>query len=181
MARALPDTGAARSSSDLGFALGAADGQPVLTLARRELFGWLGLDELVLEIAGLDQPPETDGQPERFQRRRTRVRSARLQVSPQGLATLATLAGPALGAMGAPDSGNSIAVTDLLVQARDGHLAVTSHVRMGDRDAEIGYDLYLVAAGSVLRVLVARPRVYGFLPEPAPRLAHRITAALLAA
>jgi tetratricopeptide (TPR) repeat protein len=178
MARAHPDTGAARSSSDLGFALGASDGHAVLTLARRELFGWLGVDELVLEIAGLDQPPEADTQPERFQRRRTRVRSARLQVSPQGLARLAALAGPALSAMNATDVTD---VTDLAVQARDGHLAVMGHVRMGDRDAEIGYDLYLVAAGAALRVLVARPRVYGFLPESAPRLAHRITAALLAA
>jgi tetratricopeptide (TPR) repeat protein len=175
MARAHPDTGAARSSSDLGFALGAADGHAVLTLARRELFGWLGVDELVLEIAGLDQPPDLDAQPERFQRRRTRVRSARLQVSPQGLTRLAALAGTALAAL------RDMKVTELAVQARDGHLAVMCHVRMGDHDAEVGYDLYLTAAETALRVLVARPRVYGFLPEPAPRLAHRITAALLAA
>jgi tetratricopeptide (TPR) repeat protein len=172
MARAHPDTGAARSSSDLGFALGAADGHAVLTLSRRELFGWLGVDELVLEIAELEQPPDLDAQPERFQRRRTRVRSARLQVSPQGLARLAALAGPALSGM---------SITELALQARDGHLTVMCHVHMGDREAEIGYDVYVVAAGAALRVLVARPRVYGFLPEPAPRLAHRITAALLAA
>jgi tetratricopeptide (TPR) repeat protein len=172
MARAHPDTGAARPSSELGFALGAADGHAVLTLARRELFGWLGIDELALEIAGLTQPPEPDTPPERFQRRRTRVRSARLQVAPQGLARLVALAGEPLKAIG---------VTELALQARDGHVAVMGHVRIGDRVAEVSYGLCLLATGTTLRILVAQPRLYGFLPDPAPRLAHRITAALLAA
>lgn len=156
----------------LDFAFHPADRGGTLTLPARELFAWLQVERLVLEIPPLGEPLAPDTPAERFQRRRTHVQAAAFHLSEPGLHHLVEQRMHALAPLG---------VEELAVRCRDGCVALAGRVRDGSHAAEITFRLHLIGDGSAIHLLVDRPRIIGYLPVPAPLLAHRILMALAGA
>ncbi|WP_045119579.1 tetratricopeptide repeat protein [Haliangium ochraceum] len=154
------------------FALGFADGSASLALSDRTCFGWLCVEALELEVPGVSAAPEGEVAAERFQRRRTRLRSLRLSLAPADLSALVLQRQAALA-----DAGFS----DLAVHCRDGYLALTGIAQMDEHQVGFSARVYLAADDARLLLLLDAPLVYGFSPVPAPLLCQRALVALTGA
>ena len=180
MALADPD---GKPAPGLAFAFRPAERGGTLALPAQELFDWLGVESLVLEIPPLGEAIAPDTPIERFQRRRTHVRAAAFRVSNAQLARLLAQRLPALtgaaltGAAEAPE--HAVAVDALSARCADGYLALVARVREDEHTADLAFRVHLLGEDVAARLLVSQPRVYGYLPTPAPLLAHRILAALV--
>ncbi len=144
-----------------------------LVLEEQTLFGWLQVERLELEVPDLAFPVDLAAGPERFQRRRTRLAVASLRIDQRDLDRLIAGQGPLLAELG---------VDQLRVHCDDGYLAVSGRVRDKEQVADITFRVYLTAAAEPrlgLRLIVGEPRLYGFLPTPAPVVAHQLLAGLL--
>ncbi|WP_428261932.1 tetratricopeptide repeat protein [Haliangium sp.] len=141
-----------------------------MALTRRELYGWLQVESLVLEVPGEGEPAPPGTPPERYQRRRTELRAAALQVAQQGLPGLLAGRAEALAGLG---------VSGLAAYCRDGYVALGGRVARGGYEADFGCRVYFTGSGDEVVALVGRPRVYGFAPVSAPVLVHQVMAAVL--
>jgi tetratricopeptide (TPR) repeat protein len=162
----------------LPFAFHAAGTTGALTLADHDLLGWLRIERLELEIPelALDLREAPDGgepvAPERFQRRRARLRAAAFHIDPRAVERRLAEVAPALTRQG---------VSQAAVRCQSGHLAITARVADGLAAADVSLRIYLTGAGQTLRAVAGAVRVYGHLPTPGPVLAHRIMAAIVGA
>ena len=140
-----------------------------LTLEACERFGWVRLDALELEVRlrGGEKPGSS---PAAYQSRRTRARQATLRMTQADLDTLALACAGRLASVG---------VDELSLRAMDGYVSLVARVRAGGQVAELTARVYLDAAGSRLRLLIDEARTYGFLPTPAPLIAHTAITAML--
>ena len=154
----------------LGFTFRLAGGAGKLTLGRRTFFGWLHLDRLELEVPNLRLPVDLATGAEAFQRHRTRARLASLRMEQADLDRFVALRAPALEDLG---------VEELRVTCGDGHLCASGRVRESGQVGELTARIYLDADGERVRFACGRALVYGYLPTPAPLIAHRVIAAIL--
>src|SRR5688500_13766441 len=154
----------------LGFTFRLAGGAGKLTLGRRTFFGWLHLDRLELEVPNLRLPVDLATGAEAFQRHRTRARMASLRMEQADLDRFVALRVPVLEALG---------VEELRVTCGDGTLCASGRVRESGQVGELTARIHLDADGERIRFACGRALVYGYLPTPAPLIAHRIIAAML--
>ena len=154
----------------LGFTFRLAGGAGKLTLGRRTFFGWLHLDRLELEVPNLRLPVDLATGAEAFQRHRTRARLASLRMEQADLDRFVALRVPALEALG---------VEELWVTCGDGVLCASGRVRESGQVGELTARIHLDADGERIRFACGRALVYGYLPTPAPLIAHRVIAAIL--
>ncbi len=158
----------------LGFTFRFAGGAGKLALEDLSFFGWLRVERLELDVPGLSLPVNLSAGPEIFQRHRTRVRLASLRVDNLDLDRfLATRVGT-LAELG---------VNQLEVRTCDGYLAAECRVREGPHVADLTFRVSPARGDDPvsLRLVIHDARIYGFLPTPAPLVAHRIVAAILGA
>ena len=155
----------------LGFTFRLAGGAGKLTLGRRTFFGWLHLDRLELEVPNLRLPVDLATGAEAFQRHRTLARVASLRMEQADLDRFVALRAPALEDLG---------VEELRVTCGEGTLCLSGRVRESGQVGELTARIYLDAEGERIRFACGRALVYGYLPTPAPLIAHRIIAAVLA-
>jgi tetratricopeptide (TPR) repeat protein len=154
----------------LGFTFRLAGGTGKLTLGRRTFFGWLHLDRLELEVPNLRLPVDLATGAEAFQRHRTRARVASLRMEQGDLDTFVAMRAASLEHLG---------VEELRVTCGDGSLCVSGRVREGGQVGELTARIYVDAEREVVRFACGRALVYGYLPTPAPLIAHRILGAVL--
>ncbi|HEY8141506.1 MAG TPA: tetratricopeptide repeat protein [Kofleriaceae bacterium] len=154
----------------LGFTFRLAGGAGKLTLGRRTFFGWLHLDRLELEVPNLRLPVDLATGAEAFQRHRTLARVASLRMEQADLDRFLALRVPALEDLG---------VEELRVTCGDGYLGLNGRVRESGQVGELTARVYLDAEGERIRFACGRALVYGYLPTPAPLIAHRVIAAVL--
>ncbi len=167
MVSAAPDR---TDASRLGFTLRVAEDTTRLSLHEREFFGWLHIERLELELPGGDPLANSGQNPEVFQRRRARVRIASLRIDQRDLDRFIATRGAILADLGADE---------LHLRCCDGYIAVAARVRDGAHVADLTARVYLIGTGLRLRLLVGRPRIYGYLPTPAPLVVHHLLAALI--
>ncbi|HTM19738.1 MAG TPA: hypothetical protein VL172_04500, partial [Kofleriaceae bacterium] len=157
----------------LGFTFRLAGGTGKLVLEDARFFGWLGVERLELEVPGLELPVDLTAGPERFQRRRTRVRIAALRLEQRDIDRLVAARAAAAAEVG---------IDRVQVRVREGFLAVAARAREGAHAADLTARIHLIAgSGPDLRLVVTDAHTYGFLPLPAPLAAHRLLMALTAA
>lgn len=158
----------------LGFTFRFAGGAGKLALEELSFFGWLRVERLELDVPGLSLPVDLSAGPEIFQRHRTRVRLASLRVDNLDLDRFLASRVGTLAELG---------VDQLEVRTCDGYLAGECRVREGPHVADLTFRVSPARGDDPvsLRLVVHDARVYGFLPTPAPLVAHRIAAALLGA
>lgn len=155
--------------SRLGFRFRLSGGSGTLTLAAQTFFGWLRIDELELHVPNLRLPVDLAAGPEAFQRHRTRAHSAVLRVGPNDLQQLVELRF---------DKVEDLGVESLVLKLREGYVSMNARVRESGQAAELSARLCVDSDGRMLRVVAGRTLVYGFLPTPAPVVAHQILTAL---
>ena len=158
----------------LGFTFRFAGGAGKLALEELSFFGWLRVERLELDVPGLSLPVDLSAGPEIFQRHRTRVRLASMRIDTLDLNRFITTRVGTLAELG---------VDQLEVRTGDGYLAAECRVREGPHVADLTFRVSPARGDDrvSLRLVVHDARVYGFLPTPAPLVAHRITAAILGA
>ena len=154
----------------LGFKFRLAGGTGKLTLGRRTFFGWLHLDRLELEVPNLRLPVDlaigAGGVPAPPDPRPGRLAA-------HGAGRPRPLRRPARARPRGPRG-----------RGAAHHLRRWRPVRQRPRarvgpGGELTARIYLDADGERLRFACGRALVYGYLPTPAPLIAHRIMAALL--
>src|SRR6185503_9694561 len=72
-----------------------------------------------------------------------------------------------------------LGVEELRVTCGDGYLGLSGRVRESGQVGELTARVYLDADGERVRFACGRALVYGYLPTPAPLIAHRVIAAML--
>ncbi|MCG8422255.1 MAG: hypothetical protein MJE77_30405 [Proteobacteria bacterium] len=159
----------------LGFSLGIGHSAVSLVLAEQTLFHWLQVDRLELEIPGADSTnflssAEVVPEPEEFQRRRTRVRTARLHVDQSGVERYIS---DQLSGL------ERLKVSNLDIQLADGYVSIAAQVYETKTACDMTFRLYVGICPGGVRVQVGEAQIYGFTTVPAPLLAHRIAAVLL--
>ncbi|MCE9573922.1 MAG: hypothetical protein K8W52_12305, partial [Deltaproteobacteria bacterium] len=150
------------------FAVRTANGAGKLALVEQDLFGWLHVDRLELEVPG----PDAAGPASRYQRRRTQVRIASLRVDQLAIDARVEAAAAALAAHG---------ITGVAARATDGAIAISARVADGLAASDVSFRVVLTSAGLAVRALAGALRVHGHLPTPGPVIAHRVVEALVAA
>ena len=175
-------------SSGLALVLDTEDG--TLKLSDRDFFDWLRVDRLVLQVPGIpaDLPEQTP--PERFQSRRNRVGEAAFSLSQEGLDRLFELRQEVLESHG---------IVAASARCADGGIELSCRVREGRHVADVSFWLYAAvlppagmresgeptgddaASAQVVHLVLDRALVHGFLPTPAPVVAHRLLVVLAAA
>jgi tetratricopeptide (TPR) repeat protein len=131
----------------------------------------LVVDRLELEVAELGTDPGATP-PERFQRRRTRLRSLSVKIPASAIEERVGQVRRQLAALG---------VTQLSARLNDGFVSVRARAADGLAAADLSFRIQLVHAGTHLRALASVIRVHGHLPSPGPVVADRILSALLGA
>ncbi len=129
------------------------------------------VDRLELEVADLGTDPG-GGVAERFQRRRTRLRSLAVRITPAALEERAAGIKRHLAGLG---------VTQLSTRLSDGFVSLRARATDGLAAADLSFRIQLVNTGAQLRALASSVRVHGALPTPGPVIADRILVALLGA
>ncbi|MCW5805189.1 MAG: hypothetical protein KIT31_22650, partial [Deltaproteobacteria bacterium] len=141
-------------------------------LALSELpVGPLVVDRLELEVSELGTDPGSLPA-ERFQRRRTRLRSLAVRLTMQALDERAAAVKKQLAGLG---------ITQLAARPADGYVSIRARATDGLAAADLSFRIQLVSSGSHLRALASTVRVHGHLPTPGPVIADRIMACLLGA
>ena len=158
------------AQSAVEFALSVTDGKPTLLLTNQSLFGWATLTALELEVPTHTRVNEQELDPSALRTRRTRATRVSLQMEQTDLNAFCALRGTELGTHG---------VDELTLRAMDGYLSLGARVRVDGHVAEMTARLLFTATESGLRLMIDEACSYGFLPEPAPRLAHLIVSELL--
>ncbi len=130
------------------------------------------IDRLELEVAELGTDPGGTTPPERFQRRRTRLRSLTVKIPASAIEERVATVRRQLAALG---------VSQLSARLNDGFVSVRARAADGLAAADLSFRIQLVHAGTSLRALASVIRVHGHLPSPGPVIADRILAALLGA
>jgi Tfp pilus assembly protein PilF len=133
--------------------------------------GSLIIDRLELDIAELGTDPGTQV-PERYQRKRTRLRSMAIRLSAQALDERVAACRKHLSGLG---------ITQLSAKMNDGFVSVRARAADGLAAADVSFRVHIASAGTHLRALASTVRVHGHLPTPGPIIVDRILAALLGA
>lgn len=164
--------GSDSQASTLGFAFRLAQGAGRLTLEDRRFFGWLDVERLELEVPDLEPPIDLAAGSELFQNRRTKVSHAALRIGQRELDTLVSELAPKLVAVGADR---------VVLRPTGDHLTASARFREGQHLADLVAIIRIVPRGGLVALVVERALVFGFLPTPAPVLAHRLLVALTGA
>src|SRR5688572_19968320 len=126
----------------------------------------LVIERLELEVAELGTDPGVTP-PERFQRRRTRLRGLAVRIPAAALEERVTQVRRQLAALG---------VTNVSARLNDGFVSVRARAADGLAAADISFRVQLVHAGTSIRALASMIRVHGHLPSPGPVIADRVMA-----
>ncbi len=129
------------------------------------------VERLELEVSDLGTDPGA-GAAERFQRRRTRLRSLALQAGGETVDDRVNAVRRQLAGLG---------INQLSAKIGDGFISVRARASDGLAAADVSFRITLVNAGTHLRALASTVRVHGHLPTPGPVIADRILVALLGA
>ncbi|MBV8760761.1 MAG: hypothetical protein JO257_25940 [Deltaproteobacteria bacterium] len=133
--------------------------------------GALHVDRLELEVTDLGTDPG-NAAAERFQRRRTRLRSLAVRLAPAALEERVEQVRRQLSGLG---------ITNVHARLADGYVSVRARAADGLAAADVSMRIHAVHAGTHLRALASHIRVHGHLPTPGPVVADRVLAALLGA
>ena len=131
--------------------------------------GPLHIERLELDVTDLGTNPGTV-QAEKFQRRRTRLRT---------LAVRAPVAALDAGVEAARRHLAGLGITHVGAKLCDGFVAVRARAADGLAAADLTFRIQLANTGTHLRALASHVRVHGHLPTPGPAIADRILTALL--
>ena len=133
--------------------------------------GPLIVDRLELEVTDLGTDPGS-AVAERYQRRRTRMRSIALRLTSQQLEERVEHVRRHLAGLG---------VSQLSARLHDGFVSIRARAADGLAAADLSFRIYFVSAGTHLRAIASTVRVHGHLPTPGPVIADRVLVAILAA
>ena len=133
--------------------------------------GPLIVERLELEVTDLGTDPGIV-LAERFQRRRTRLRSLTVRAPAAALTARVAEVKRHLAGLG---------ITQLSARLHDGFVSVRARASDGLAAADVSFRIQLASAGPHLRALATTVRVLGHLPTPGPIIADRILAAVLGA
>ncbi len=133
--------------------------------------GPLLVDRLELEVTDLGTDPG-NAVAEKFQRRRTRMRSITLRMTSAQLEARVESVRRHLASLG---------VSQLSARLHDGFVSMRARAADGLAAADLSFRIHFVSAGTHLRALASSVRVHGHLPTPGPVIADRVLVALLAA
>lgn len=133
--------------------------------------GLVTIDKLELEITELGTDPGATVA-ERFQRRRTRLRSLAMRFAAPALDARIAQVRKYLAGLG---------ITQLSARLNDGFVSVRARAADGLAAADLSFHIHLVSSGTQLRALASAVRVHGHLPTPGPVIADRLLVALLGA
>ncbi len=154
----------------LPFAFHALGGAARLELSE-VVAGPVTVERLELEVTDLGTDPGA-GQAERYQRRRTRLRSLAVRVPPATLDERVAQARRHLAGLG---------ITQVAARLNDGFVSVRARAADGLAAADVTFRVHVANTGTHLRALASHIRVHGHLPSPGPVIADRILGALLGA
>ncbi len=162
--------GVTSSSRRLPFAFHAQGAVGKLALGELEA-GPLLVDRLELEVTDLGTDPGVAAA-ERFQRRRTRLRTLAVRLIPSALeARIESVRRPLAG----------LGITQLSAKLNDGFVSLRARAADGLAAADLSFRIQLVSTGPHLRALASTIRVHGHLPAAGPIIADRILVALFGA
>ena len=131
--------------------------------------GPLHIERLELDVTDLGTNPG-NAQAERYQRRRTRLRT---------LVVRASVAALASGVEAARRHLTGLGITNVSAKLCDGFVAVRARAADGLAAADLTFRIQVANTGTQLRALASHVRVHGHLPTPGPAIADRILTALL--
>jgi tetratricopeptide (TPR) repeat protein len=160
----------APTNSRLPFSFQASGGIGKLVLEAMPV-GPVVVDRLELEVTDLGTDPGVTSA-EKFQRRRTRLRSLSVRMTTAALEERVVAVRKPLAALG---------LTQLHAKIGDGFVSVRARAADGLAAADISFRIQFVNAGANLRALATTVRVHGHLPTPGPVIADRILTALFGA
>ncbi|HEX4450525.1 MAG TPA: hypothetical protein VH143_06635, partial [Kofleriaceae bacterium] len=158
----------------LPFAFDALGGAGRLALVEL-VAGPIIVERLELEVA----EPGTDSgadHAERYQRRRTRLRSLAIRVPNATLDDRVAHARRHLAGLGITNVAARLHAGDA-----NGYVSVRARAADGLAAADVTFRILLANTGTQLRALASHIRVHGHLPSPGPVIADRILTALLGA
>jgi len=133
--------------------------------------GPLIVDRLELEVTDLGTDPGA-AVAERYQRRRTRLRSISMRITASRLDERLEQVRRHLAGLG---------VTQISARLHDGFISIRARAADGLAAADLSFRIHFVSAGTHLRALASTVRVHGHLPSPGPVIADRILVALFGA
>ena len=133
--------------------------------------GLVTVDKLELEVSELGTDPGA-ARAERFQRRRTRLRSLAARIAQPAIDERVAQVRKQLAGTG---------ITQLSARLGDGYVSVRARAADGLAAADLSFHIELVRAGAQLRALASAIRVHGHLPTPGPVIADRLLIALTGA
>jgi tetratricopeptide (TPR) repeat protein len=162
--------GTAAGVRRLPFTFHAQGGVGRLALADLAV-GPVRIERLELEVTDLGTDPGAAAA-ERFQRRRTRLRTLDLRVPASALDARLAEIRQQLASLG---------ITQAQARLCDGYVSVRARAADGLAAADISLRIHIVHAGAHLRALASHVRVHGHLPTPGPLLADRLLGAILGA
>ncbi len=155
----------------LGMQVHQAIDAKFLRLPARVLFGWLHLDNLELRIPSSQKLAAQEGiaPAKTYQRIRSEVVSAQLQMRQEHMNAYVAGCGAALSSLG---------VDELELRCCEDYVGLTARVRESALVADLSARLYFSSEGDQVRISCGQPRVYGHIDTPAPIIAHRLMRAL---
>ncbi len=162
---------ATAGSRRLPFTFQAPGGVGRLSLTSLDV-GAFTIDQLELEVSDLGTAPGATTAAERFQRRRTRLRTLTIHMSAAAIDARLEAIGRHLAGLG---------ITAVAARLGDGFVSIRARAADGLATADVSFRIELVAAGVHVRVIASHIRVHGHLPTPGPVIADRILVALFAA
>lgn len=133
--------------------------------------GPLIVDRLELEVTDLGTDPGA-AVAERYQRRRTRLRSIAMRITASRLDERLEQVRRHLAGLG---------VSQINARLNDGFISIRARAADGLAAADLSFRIHFVSAGTHLRALASTVRVHGHLPTPGPLIADRILVALFGA
>lgn len=151
--------------SNIALQLSEENGATLLRMPRKQLFGWLTLDELTLAIPDQFTDSLAGQVATHYKPVRTYVLSANLLLAQEQINTYVDSLAPSMAAIG---------IDRLQLRSCLGHLELSARIRESTRFADLSARLQLSARGDRLRISCADARVYGYLETPAPVIAHRL-------
>ena len=162
---------ATAGSRRLPFSFQAPGGVGRLSLTGLDV-GALTIDQLELDVSDLGTAPGPTTAAERFQRRRTRLRTLAIHTSAAAIeARLAAITRHLAG----------LGITGVAARLGDGFVSIRARAADGLATADVSFRIELVAAGVHVRAIASHIRVHGHLPTPGPVVADRVLVALFAA
>lgn len=133
--------------------------------------GPVHVERLELDVTDLGTDPGAAAA-ERYQRRRTRLRSLAIRVGASTVDDRVETARRHLTGLG---------ITQVVARLCDGFVSVRARAADGLAAANLTFRVHVANTGTHLRALASHVRVHGHLPTPGPIIADRILAALLGA